>query len=105
MVETVTKVGEAHGWLRAEFPEGTRHPDGLYSTLEGERLYIDGGVLFLPMELLGRDVEFGWLTRLVMVKTGAGERLMFVRAKECVALRPGVAELVAEVARVYACSL
>jgi hypothetical protein len=105
MVKTVTKVGEAHGWLRAEFPAGTRHPDGLYSTLGGERLLIDGGVLFLPMELLGPDVEFGWLTRLVMVKSEAGERLMFVRAKDCVALRPGVAGLVGDVARVYGCSL
>jgi hypothetical protein len=105
MVERITKVGEAHGWLRADFPAGTRHPDGLYSTVGGEKLFIDGGVLFLPMELLGPDVEFGWLTRLVMVKSRAGERLMFVRAKECVALRPGVAGLVEEVARVYGCSL
>ena len=105
MVETVTKVGEAHGWQREEFPAGTKHPDGLYSTVEGERLYIDGGALFLPTELLGRNVAYGPVTRFVMVKTEACERLMFVRAKEFLRAAPEFAETVQELARIYGCGL
>jgi hypothetical protein len=105
MVKTVEKVGEAYGWQRAEFPAGTRHRDGLYSTVGGERLFIDGGVLFLPAELLGPGVEFGSVTRLVMVKSGSGERLMFVRAKDFVRAAPEFAEAVQEVTLVYGCRL
>lgn len=105
MVKTVAKVGEGHGWRRAEFEPGTRHPDGLYSTVEGERLYIDGGALFLPAELLGRDVVFGPVTRLVMMKSESGERLMFVRGKDFLNAEPELAEVVQELARCYGCSL
>ena len=105
MVKTLSKVSEVNGWSPVTVTAGKKHPDGVYSTLEGEKFVIDGGVLFVPMELLEPNVEFLGFTRLVLVKSADGGRQMFVRGGEYVALRPEAGDLVREVARVYGCSL
>jgi hypothetical protein len=105
MAKTLSKVSEMKGWKRVTVAPGTKHPDGVYSTLEGERFVIDGGVLFVPTELLEPNVEFMGFTRLVLVKSVDGGRQMFVRGGDFLELRPEAGELVRDVARVYGCSL
>ncbi len=79
--------------------------DGLYCFKGGELMWIQGGVLYLPVEVLHPLVLLTSGRMLRRVNDGRGVAHFFIRAADVMAEAPGLAADVKAVAAKYQCKV
>ncbi len=84
---------------------GRKLEDGLYRFKGGERMWIKGGVLFLPVEVLHPLVVLTCGRMLHGVYDNRGRARLFMRASDVMAEAPSLVADVQAVAAKYQCQL
>jgi hypothetical protein len=79
--------------------------DGLYRFKGGEQMWIEGGVLFLPVEVLHPIVVLTCGRMLRRVYDNRGRARFFMRASDVMAEAPSLTADVQAVAVKYGCEL